>query len=296
MNSITLRAGSLGLVIAPEAGGSVARFWSARAGRVIDWFRPAAAADIARRDPLRMSCFPLVPFSGLVRDATFRIGDKTVELPRNWPPSRHAIHGHGWTTPWRVVDIAADSAIIEYVHAADEWPWLYLARQRFTLDKHGLTIEMSARNDGDTPMPVGLGPHPYFPRTPLATITANGRQIWHSDDEGLPTALTAPPPEWDLRHGFRPADRFIDHVFAGWDRRAVIDWPEWQARLLLNAEARLNYLVVYAPAGEDYFCVEPVSNTADAFNGAFAGRTDTGTVILGPGETLTVRADFRPEF
>jgi aldose 1-epimerase len=44
--------------------------------------------------------------------------------------------------------------------------------------------------------------------------------------------------------------------------------------------------VIYTPAGQDFFCVEPVSNANDAFNMAARGVPDTGTVVLAPGEVL----------
>ena len=48
------------------------------------------------------------------------------------------------------------------------------------------------------------------------------------------------------------------------------------------------------PPGEDFFCVELVTKCNNAFNLAAAGRTDTGTVVLAPGETLAGNITFRP--
>ena len=68
--------------------------------------------------------------------------------------------------------------------------------------------------------------------------------------------------------------------------------------LLLGASAPgmapLDFLVVYSPAGEDYFCAEPVSHCTDAFNLARQGRRDTGMLTLGPRATLGVSVRFRP--
>ena len=53
-------------------------------------------------------------------------------------------------------------------------------------------------------------------------------------------------------------------------------------------------LVVYTPAGQGFFCVEPATNCVDAFNLADAGRTDTGLIVLEPGDTATGDVTFIP--
>ena len=61
-------------------------------------------------------------------------------------------------------------------------------------------------------------------------------------------------------------------------------------------ERTLNTLqaTYFVPAGQDFFCVEPVSNMTDAFNLAAAGETATGTRTLEPGESLTGRMRLVP--
>ena len=51
------------------------------------------------------------------------------------------------------------------------------------------------------------------------------------------------------------------------------------------------HLVLYVPAGEPFFAVEPVSNANDGFNLLARGVADSGVRVLAPGETLggTVR-------
>lgn len=295
MAIITLRAGALGLSIAPDCGGSIARYWQDIDGREIEWLRPASPEAIARRDPLGMSCFPLVPYSSLIRHGRFAFRGRQVELPLNFAPSRHSIHGHGWKQPWTLLKSNAAVAVIEYRHRADAWPWSYRATQSFRLDSERLTLGMSVTNESREAMPAGLGPHPYFVRTPGACLTANADRIWLNDSELLPTELVTPPVKYDLRRGVQPSRTEMDHCFAAWDRRADIEWPEWRARLTMVAEAPLDYLVVYTPPSADYFCVEPVSNITDAFNLDAAGRADTGMRVLEPGETLTVTANFLPQ-
>jgi len=287
MDLITLRADGAGLVLAPEAGGSVARYWIERSGIAWDllcpWREPRAD------DVFESAGFALVPYSNRIR------AGREIALPLNRPPERHSIHGLGWQTAWRARDVREREAILELEHAASAWPWAFRATQQFALSPSGLSVVLSLRNESDTPMPAGIGWHPYFPRTPRTTITADVRAIWLTDDEVMPTTLAAPRPEADLSRGVL-ADRVaLDNCFVGWNRRAVIEWPEPGVRLVMAAEAPLDFLVVYTPPGRPFFCAEPVSHVTDAFNLAAAGRTDTGAHTLAPGETLRAAVILRLE-
>ena len=83
--------------------------------------------------------------------------------------------------------------------------------------------------------------------------------------------------------------------FLGFRGHAVIEWPEWNTRLRMDADPIYACLVVYTPAGRDFFCVEPATNCVDAFNLAVAGRTDTGLIVLEPGDTATGDVTFTPD-
>ncbi len=49
--------------------------------------------------------------------------------------------------------------------------------------------------------------------------------------------------------------------------------------------------MLFAPVGEPYFAVEPVTNATNAFNLHAAGVAGSGTLVLAPG--ATVAAGFR---
>jgi aldose 1-epimerase len=87
----------------------------------------------------------------------------------------------------------------------------------------------------------------------------------------------------------------LDNAFTGWKRSAAIEWPERKCRLTMTGGDGLDFLVVYTPPGERFFCAEPVSHCTDAFNRAEAGERDTGMRALAPGESWTVTMGLRPE-
>jgi len=286
MDLVILRAGGAGLRLAPAAGGAVARYWLERGGRVWEWLRPSPAEAFRDGDPYLASAFPLVPYSNRIREGRFWFGGRSIVQPLNWPPERHAIHGHGWQAPWKLIEAGATNAVLEYRHEADDWPWRYRAIQRFVLEPTRLRVELALTNESAAAMPAGLGWHPYFPRTSRATLTAVIGAIWRTDAEMMPTTLDPPPPDADLGRGPVVDALALDNCFVGWTGRASIEWPEWGARVVMTAEPPLDCLVVYTPAGRPFFCAEPVSHVTDAFNLAAAGRMDTGMRVLEPAETL----------
>lgn len=287
MDPITLRAGDAAVELAPEAGGAVTRYWLERGAETREWLRPTPPGARRGGHAYRTAAFPLVPYSNRIRAGRFGFRGRAVVEPLNRPPERHAIHGHGWQARWQPTDVRGAEARLEYAHPAGAWPWAYHATQRFLLAPSSLTVELSLSNRSEAPMPAGLGWHPYFPRTRRATITADVHAMWRTDEEQLPTELVPPPAA--------PFGRGRDNCFVGWSRRAVIDWPELGARLVLRAEAPLDYLVVFTPARRPFFCVEPVSHVTDAFNLAEAGQAGTGMLVLEPGETLRTAVVLTPE-
>jgi aldose 1-epimerase len=291
---ITLRADRARAGIAPWIGGSLAHFhWLDGANRH-DWLRPAAPADLAAGTADRLACFPLVPFSNRIRDGRFAFGAHAVALPLNHRPQPHALHGHGWQRAWSVVERDDDRIALEYDHRAGAWPFPYRARQEFLLTGDELRLSLAIENRGREAMPAGLGFHPYFPRTPRCRLSARVDAMWATDPEVMPTTLVDADPRLAADCGLPVADVMLDNAFAGWRGDATIAWPERGARLFLHAGAPLGFLVVYSPAGTDYFCAEPVSHCTDAFNLAGQGRTDTGMLTLDPGASLETAVRFRP--
>jgi aldose 1-epimerase len=284
MEPITLRADGAGLTLAPSIGGAVTRYWLERDGATWEWLRPAPV----------MAAYPLVPYSNRIREGRFAFRGRAVALPLNRPPERHAIHGHGWQARWRAIEAGPTEARLEYRHATDDWPWAYRATQRFTLSPTSLTVAITLTNEADAPMPAGLGWHPYFPRTPRVTIAADVGAVWLTDAETMPTALAPPPAGGDPSRGVTVDDATLDNCFVGWSRRAVIEWPERGASLLMSAGPPLDYLVVFTPPTLPFFCVEPVSHVTDAFNLAEAGRADTGRRVLEPGATMEATVTLSP--
>lgn len=291
LDLVVLRNGALECVVCPHIGGSIARLTLWDGGKPLHLFRPAPAEALDRGSAIDMGCFPLVPFSNRIAAGRFQFNGTNVSLPLNQPPCPHTIHGHAWATPWRIDEQDDHAVTLAYRHAADAWPWSYSASQSVVLGPDRLDIRLDLVNEGDSPMPAGFGLHPYLPKPPGTRLTAGVGSVWLGDATLLPRERASLPGHWDLRAGLCMDRVVVDNDFAGWDGCAVVDWPGRRRRLIVDADPAFTHLVVYAPEGGDYLCVEPVTHMTDAVN--HADEPDAGLRTLSPGQRLTGSVRFQ---
>jgi aldose 1-epimerase len=286
--TLTLKAGSLELEVVPATGGGIASFLHRGASGPLALMREVPQSLRAHVGDL--ANYPLVPFSNRIVHGKLDFGGRHITLPCNLPP--HAIHGHGYVHEWQETERTDSSLALAYLHAPDEWPWAYEAEQRYDLDADGLTYSLSVRNLSEEPMPAGLGAHPYFPIRPGVRLTTALDHVWESDPTLTPLRRVPVPADWSFATGREIETIHIDHCFGGWDGLAVIDYPQDGLTLTVTADGLFGHLVVYTPEGKSYFCVEPVTHCNDGFNMMERGVPDTGTVVLGKGETLAGKMRF----
>jgi hypothetical protein len=148
---VTLSAGALRAVLAPDIGGALAAFYEVTPDGPLHWLRPAVAEAFDARDPLRMASFPLLPYCNRIRDARFEFDGTTIDLAGNDLRFAHALHGNAWRRPWRVGARDDNAVDLLFEHEPDasesgDWPFRYRARQRIELRDGALRITLSAQN------------------------------------------------------------------------------------------------------------------------------------------------------
>jgi aldose 1-epimerase len=251
-----------------------------------------------------MASFPLVPFCNRIRNGRASFEGREIRFPPNHPgeDAPHPLHGIGWLRPWAVESADAAQAVLALsVDASEAWPWRFSARQHFALHDRVLRVTMTATNEDSAPMPLGIGHHPYFPHHRGTRITSPAEAMWTGDAQVMPVALEQGGPVTALREGVQLSELDLDNNFVGWQHSTRIEWPadlHGPARALtMEAEAPLDYFVLYCPRGYDYFCAEPVSQCTDWLNLLPRyGRGPLGGARLAPGESLTVCFALRPEW
>ena len=283
MTLITLIAGRLELVLAPNVGGSIASF---------DWLENGRKISILRRsdgeppDVLGAASFPLVPFSNRIRDGRFSFRHRNVTLAANMTGDPSPLHGQGWLAPWKMLRSNSCSTELAYAHEAGEWPWRYEARQAFDLDEGGLAVTLTCRNLSDEPMPCGLGQHPYFPCTAETRLDTEVGHAWTIDEKVLPVEKVPAEGRFDLRNR-KVCGQGLDHGFGAWSGSARIADPGLPFEILMSSPAA-RFFQLYSPESGGLFVAEPVSHANAALNAPEAEWAALGLRVLGPGDEMAL--------
>ena len=262
----------------------------------------------AEKRPTR-SGFPILfPFPNRIRDGRFDWEGKTYSLPINGPSNKNAIHGFVCQRPWRVVDQGADSDSAwitgEFHGSVDApetralWPADYCLRVTYTLFDRMLRLEADIDNPDTTPLPFGLGYHPYFALAPFggesAVVSTFANRLWELADS-LPTGkvIDVDVPR-DLRNGRSLSALQLDDVMTDVELRAydeddrfglvgILQHPTGARTLTLWIGADFRELVMFTPPHREAICLEPYTCTTDAINLSPRG-IDAGLRVLQPGE------------
>lgn len=277
-------------VLWPELGGRIAR-WTTAQG----W---EGLAPIARDLPLELAlraggCYPLAPYSNRIAGARFPWRGRDIRLAESPVAAPHSLHGVAWMRPFRVARLTRDLAVLELDHEPDpHWPWAFSLSQTVRLSEEGLnlTLTLALTNTDDQDQPVGLGFHPFFPQDTGAHLTFAASGWWRLSPDRIPLALEPVPEARDFAQGRAAPRAGYDDLYAGWDGAAVIDWPASGRALLVRAEARLDHVMLFTPAGGAVFAFEPIGHPINAHNLPGA----PGLAVLSPGKMATARMRLSP--
>jgi len=248
--------------------------------------------------------FVMVPWANRIKDASFGFDNQTLQLSPNHPDGT-AIHGVGRDHAWVIGDrspftarFAFDSRLAEGVN----FPFEFGAVMRVEIGAGTVEIDLDLTNLGSVPMPGGAGHHPYFMRV----LWDEGDELKVRADVGgrypcdgqIPTgAMTDDEVCKGLRSGGAVGDPGLDDVFGGFGGRAELEWDKSGVRCVMECSETLGHLVVFTPrdaggiAPLPWVCIEPMSMVNDGFNSS-AENTETGVLVLEPGETLQTRTQL----
>lgn len=278
---LRLHSGDARLETAPQDGGTLVS-WSI-SGRELLRRRPPG-----QRDPLQSACFPLVPFSNVVRDGGFHFQRRFHPMTPNHPLEAEPIHGDAWLAPWTIDDLSGHRVSMSYRHAATSgFPFRYRVIQELALGRRSLTVVLTLTNADRCPMPAGLGLHPYFRRAPRMQLKAPHGGRWN-DVEPLSERRFCKAEEF--------GEETLDVCYANWRGLFHLYWPDDGLHITARASESARTLVVYAPKTSDFVCIEPVTHVNDGFNAAARGVACTGVRTLSPGATMNLKVKFSAEY
>lgn len=254
---VFLEGGGWTASLLPEAGGAVASL--AFRGRDVLAPLPLGA------DPNTSFCgaFVMAPWANRLDGGLLPVAGIQYRVPVNRREDGTAIHGLARDRPWTVQQTAPSRAVLAQTldGAGLGLPWHYAARLEVGLGDEGAEIALGLHNRAPLPFPFGLGWHPFFLRLPGTHLRFHAATLFARDARCLPVAEQRTAGV----DGDEAAFEGLDTHFAGWDGAAEISRPD--LRLLLTASgAWAGNLQVFAPAGGNVLCVEPVSHVPDAPN------------------------------
>ena len=178
------------------------------------------------------------------------------------------------------------------LEADESAPFRYHCTQSVSIAGDRVSIELSARNLSAQRIPLGFGLHPYFANRADATVKAEVPALWRWDHEMMPVDKEPNPDAARFSRGLRVRELPITAEYADWDGGAVIEWPTMRLRVQLQTDPPLKHVVVWMPAGKDFFCFEPVSHATDGLNGQFTQGPGADFFVLEPDESAEQRFDF----
>jgi aldose 1-epimerase len=281
---VRLRAGSFEVELAPALGGSVA---AARLAGV-DVLRPLSARAESGHDVLGVACFPMVPYANRIVNNAFDFDGRRYRFEPNVPPEPFNEHGNGWTSAWTVEEAAEARAVLglERLDAAE--PYVYRARQEFTVWPDRLRIRTSVTNAAAVRMPFGFGQHPWFPRDADTTLRFNATHFWLEAPGGAASDRITMPPELSFARARQLPRTWRNNCYGGWQGSFELRYPSRGVAVTVEADPVFRHLMLYADPALPVFCVEPQTNATCAFNklDEFDPR-ELGVLVLGPGESAT---------
>lgn len=146
---------------AVEVGGGL-RAYSIDGRRVLDGYEADAMCTSGRGQVL-------APWPNRLEDGAYTFENQRVQAPINELATHTAIHGLVRFANWTLADRDDDRVAVGCVlHPSPGYPFSLSLRVDYVLDDRGLTVTTLAENIGDTPLPFGLGHHPYLCGAPRA--------------------------------------------------------------------------------------------------------------------------------
>lgn len=268
-------------------------------------------APIWRRAPERvawwndLSSYILAPWCNRIAGGAFVFEGRRVELPRDWKDGT-AIHGVVKDRAFDILDRSPVSARFGFDSREHQgspsiraWPWPFTCTLRYELDETSLTHDVAITNLGDSPMPCGVGFHPYFVRTlwdprddVVVRMNVAGR---YPCDEMIPRGPARPDEVTAHFASGKPLGMLeLDDVFGGSDGKMSVTWPASGVRARFECSRDFGHSVIYSPVDRSgptprpvpHFCLEPVSMVNDGFNLMARGQAGTGVQIVQPGATM----------
>lgn len=253
-DDISLASNDWAVAVSPQHGGRLAR---------VDYRGRALlhdAIDRSAENTLLWGCYPMAPWAGRLRNATFEYDHERFEVQSDDGP--HALHGFVCRMPWTVTKVDATS-IEMAVELSGVAPFDGWCTHRIVVDDLGVHLALTVTSHGRR-FPVVIGWHPWFLRAWTHDIDFDS-MLARDADNIVSTVEVAPTQgPWD--------DCFVN------PRRA----PTLRnGDTVITLDSDCNYWMVYTEPSHA-FCLEPMSGPPNSLDTSHPRRR-----VVTPSQPLT---------
>ncbi len=266
----------------------------------------------------------LLPYANRIRGKlspdgktiTATVAGQTVTLPANWSGNnpgaeKHSIHGLMRQSKFANVNFqnGADASVVHGIlHAGNfdgHWPSRTDVTVDATISHDAFELTVRAKNVGKQPLPMGIGWHPYFVlpggdrQQARLHLPSQTRAVMNNYDDSFTTGQRVPvqgtPYDFSTPGGKALGHQYLDDNFSnlqpmpdGDTVSEIIDPAAKYGLRLTTLSPQIQSIQVYAPPQKNFVAIEPQFNLPDPYNKNW-GDTDTGMVLLKPGQSVTWR-------
>ena len=276
------------LKISPDMGASVIQFLKKKQN--IDIFRPLNNnKKINKFNSYFTGYFATVPYFGPIRKKSFYDHEEGgyISLRNNHIFEPETIHGEGWINKWKINKITKNSIELFFNHNGRKgFPRIYKSTQRFRLIKNSLIITISVENLDKYSFDCGIGFHPWFNLDPNSKIYSNSFNYLYEQKSNNFKKTKYSKKKFINLNKYK-----VDKTFLNWNGKSKLTINKDVSLNIINNK-NIKNLHVYSPPKENFFCIEPVTNVADAYYLKKMGRKDHGLVSLKPNKKLEAVCEF----
>ncbi len=288
-----------GFVLVPELGAVLTDLYFG--GKpVIDGYKKAAELKSLAWAKSAL----LAPFPNRLKDGVYKFEGESYQFPINEKNTDTAIHGFAMAKKMKVETWSCEeneaTVICVYKDSGRRkaYPFPHHFRVCYQMKQNAFSIKMSFKNTGKTPLPVGLGWHPYFQLG--KDIDAHKLKLPKDfllkkieiDDQMIPTGKQTS--FLDFQRSTNIGDAVLDNCFLIQKNNPKATRFEIQLsyeKQKLTYWQKLNeghdYVQLFTPPNRNSLAIEPMSCNIDAFNNG------NGLTVLQPEETLDLECGLR---
>jgi len=259
-----------------------------RKGIAHNVLQPTFANDLTEFNPRGFALTHIAPIGGRIRGNQFKWNSKPYNLQPNFANEALFRNGIAWQHAWVGKKDSRYAATLVYKHSKQpDWPFDFTLRAVFDLEEDNLNIAYEISNDARTgTMPWGIGTEMRFPKQPGTMLTANVKQMWRMDGDGIPTDPDELSFDLNLKEGLMVENLDARRWFSGWSGKAIVDHTKSQSSITIKG-TDMGFLGMSSQPENPYFRVMTLTHIPGVLDIKAYDEDETGLGILGPGESAT---------